>query len=64
MDELKQQMEQLRQSFKMEDFKLDQKQMDELKKQMEELRKTLPDKLKEELNRLDLSTSPGVSGRA
>jgi hypothetical protein len=39
MEQLKQQMEQFRKSFKAEDFKVDPKQMEELKRQMEEFRK-------------------------
>jgi membrane-associated protease RseP (regulator of RpoE activity) len=39
MEQLKQQMEQFRKSFRPEDFKVDPKQMEELKRQMEEFRK-------------------------
>jgi hypothetical protein len=64
MDALKLQMEQFRLNFKMEDFKLDQKQMDELKQKMEELQKSLPDKLKQELDQLNKIDVQSVPGRA
>jgi membrane-associated protease RseP (regulator of RpoE activity) len=41
LDQLKQQMEEFRKSFKAEDFKLDPKQMDELKQEMDQLKRQM-----------------------
>lgn len=38
LDQLKQRMEELRKSFKPEEFKIDPKRMDELRRQMEEMK--------------------------
>lgn len=52
MEELNKQMEQFRQSFNAEDFKIDAKQMQEMQQQMDEFRKSLPQNL--QLNREQL----------
>ncbi len=41
LEQLKQQMEELRKSIKPEDFKIDPKQMDELRRQMEQLKRQM-----------------------
>jgi uncharacterized protein involved in exopolysaccharide biosynthesis len=41
MDELKRQMEEFRQSFKPEDFKIDPKQMEEFRQQMDQLKRQM-----------------------